>query len=145
MAWKKIAEPVFLVLLFIIIAVGGIFTVKYLSEPTRTSTLSVFTKEVRLVSYIGVLDGDEFDVRLRDQTRIRCQLRVDTVPQAKDKVIRFINNSTNPRVVIFDHDSETNVWEVDILLDASGSAIGDTSLTLWLIEEDLVWESSLPR
>lgn len=114
-------------------------------DKSQEAIPSVFA-DTKSVTYIRVLDGNDFDLKLEDGTRVRGHLRVSTVPEAKDKVIRFINNSKNPRVVLYRYNPEEKFWEIDLLLEAQQSSVlGDTSLTAWLRQEKLVWEKNLQQ
>lgn len=91
------------------------------------------------VSKIQVLNGAEYDLILEDGRRIKAALGVETTPDAKDKVIGFINRSYNPRVILKKQDGGT--WLVSLYVTAKDASNQDVEIELatWLREKNLVY------
>jgi hypothetical protein len=89
-------------------------------------------KDQHKLRYIRVIQGHEFDLKLEDGTRAHAVLKVRTPPEAKDRVVAYINASRNPEVLIYDK-KEDGTWEVDLLFNG-------ISLTHWLRQQGLAWE-----
>ena len=104
-------------------------------------------KEVAAVQQIEVVpnSGHEFILDLKDGGRIKGVLLVETGKDAHEKVVKLINKCVQPDVVLYGHDKEKKVWEVDILLhmpecvEGGGCTLKEISLTQWLVEQGLAW------
>jgi len=89
--------------------------------------------------------GHMFILDLKDGERIKGVLKVETGKDAHERVVKLINESVRPDVVLYEHREEEKVWEVDLLLhipectDGGGCTLKELSLTKWLIEEGLAW------
>jgi len=90
-------------------------------------------KEPVVVQRIVVLDGNEFDLGLADGRQIHAKLEVEVVPEAKDKVVKLINECVGPRVILYYADDK-GIWSVDLLLVFEGKEV---KLTEWLHEQKL--------
>lgn len=91
------------------------------------------------VKQIHVLSGNEFDISLDDDRRIRATLPVQATPEAKMKMIHFINNSRKPRAIL--HRENDGVWTVSLFVivkDSSGQDV-EVELSSWLKEKRLVY------
>jgi hypothetical protein len=90
--------------------------------------------------------GHEFVLDLKDSRRIKGMLRVETGKDAHEKVVKLINESIQPEVVLYEHQKEAKVWVVDIRLRHK-ECVGDSctlrelSLTEWLVREGLAWKA----
>ena len=83
------------------------------------------------IAQIHVLQGNEFDVTLADGRRIHGRLAVSTTPEAKEKVITYINHSKGPEVVLLSQD--TDGWIIELYFNG-------ISLTEWLTTQKMVWK-----
>lgn len=91
------------------------------------------------VKQINVLSGNEFDISLDDNRRIRATLDVQATPEAKMKMIHFINSSRKPRAIL--HKQNNGIWTVSlyvIVKDDSGTDV-EVELSSWLKEKRLVY------
>lgn len=125
------------VLLAVIVALGGLIFVAYESHngpaANNNPVAHIFQmNEEFKVRKITVLQGHEFDLTFVDGRRVHARLPINTPPEAKHKVVEYINNSRNPRCVVLDRSAEA--WTVDLLFDAG-------SLTDWLRQQNLVWDN----
>lgn len=119
------------------VIVLGFLVIGFLYEPQRLSTISeIFSKEYR-ASSIRVISGSEFDLQLTDGRRIHARLRVDATPESREKVIRLINESSNPQVSLDGNDGK--LWVVEISLNHP--IYGRYKLSEWLIKNGLAWVS----
>jgi len=92
------------------------------------------------VKKINVIGGDEFDLILADDKRIHAILDVRSTPDAKAKVLAFINQCTSPRIILQQH--KNNVWVVSMYLttdNADGEKV-EISLAKWLREKHLIYD-----
>jgi hypothetical protein len=91
------------------------------------------------VNKIQVLNGNEYDLFLEDGRRIRAALGVETTPDAKDKVIAFINRSYDPRVILKEQDN--GIWLVSLYVTAKNVYNQDIQIELstWLREKNLIY------
>lgn len=87
------------------------------------------------LEYIKVITGNEFDIKLDNGQRIHAKLQITAVPEAKTQVIRLLNSSKNPQVIICGKKDE--FWLVDIILTTDRNI----SLTEWLQSNKLSWDS----
>jgi hypothetical protein len=92
------------------------------------------------IKTIDVIGGDEFDLVLADGRRIHAILDVRSTPDAKAKVLAFINQCTNPRIVVQQH--RNNVWVVSMYITTSNASGEDVEISLskWLREKRLVYD-----
>lgn len=109
-------------------------------NPNTTDISTFLTGKSYKVNYIRVLSGSEFDLRLDNGKRIHARLAVNTSPDAKTKVITYLNyNGNQPRVVILG--KQDDAWIVDLYVRKESQPFEEVSLTKWLQESGLVWES----
>jgi len=85
---------------------------------------------------IDVIHGHEYDLTLVDGSRIRAYLTVRSTPEAKDRVVHFLNNTTNPKVVLIERSKNNGNWYVDLLLVEGENEI---SISKWLSANNLVY------
>ena len=95
-------------------------------------------QEELLIKKISVLQGHEFDITLLDGRRVHAVLSVKTSPDAKEKVVAFINHSRKPRCVVLSKNSD--FWTIDLFLGNAMMPESAQSLTEWLRQQNLVWE-----
>ena len=89
--------------------------------------------------YVFPDSGSEFGISLKDGRRLHCLLSIKTSRGAHDEVVRFINQSQSPQVIIYD--KKDDGWLVDLrLIQCTGTACRPISLTQWLREKQLAWE-----
>jgi hypothetical protein len=104
-------------------------------EKDAPETRSYTVKTVELVS------GDIFDVILEENnTRILAKLEVFTTRSAKEKVRVFLNESTNPRVVLkkrLENVEGSPMWAVDMYVTHQGQEI---KVSEWLTQQNLVYK-----
>lgn len=91
------------------------------------------------VNKVQVLNGNEYDLILEDGRRIKASLGVETTPDAKDKVVAFLNRSYNPRVILEKQDD--GIWLVSLYVTAKNVYNQDIQIELstWLREKNLVY------
>lgn len=92
------------------------------------------------VTEITVLAGNEFDLKLENGKRIHAKLVVNTVPDAKYRVINYLNETQKPRVVILGKQGDTWMVDLHVRMESQASLWKEVSLTNWLKENELVWE-----
>lgn len=99
-------------------------------------------EELHVVYRIKVLQGHEFDLKLDNGKRIHARLRKGSVPEAKESVIRFLNENLKDRSVyakVYDkviQDHAEDIWIIDLIVETEE---GEVSLTEWLEEKGLIW------
>ena len=94
-------------------------------------------------TYINVISGNEFDIKLEDGERVHAVLPVGTPPEAKEKVTKIMNKAVNPKVVF--RSKVDKGWVVDIkfgLPECNGGSclLHEESLVKWLKTNNLSWE-----
>lgn len=123
-------------LLSAVVVLSGLIYVAYEThqQPTNNNPVAqIFQMNQEFkIRKITVLQGHEFDLTLVDGRRVHARLPINTPVEAKHKVVKYINNSRNPRCVVLDRSAEA--WTVDLLFDAG-------SLTDWLRQQNLVWDN----
>lgn len=93
------------------------------------------------VKKINVLTGNEFDLILEDDRRIHAFLRVKATPDAKPKIIEFLNHCLNPRAILIEEKKEESYWIVRMYVtirDSSNQLI-EIDLAKWLQEKQLAY------
>ena len=118
-------------LIGVVVVLGVALVLLYNAKSLPLPGLSEIFYESHEVRKIQVLQGHEFDVLLVDGKRIHAYLKIKTPPEARDRVIVFINHSTCPKMIMYKQ--EQNGWIVDL-------TFSEGSLTDWLVREGLVWE-----
>jgi hypothetical protein len=85
-----------------------------------------------------VLRGDTFDLTLndKDDTRILGKLAVVATDEAKKKVYDLLNHSTNPKVLLYEKQSDGR-WIVDLTIQNQKEEI---NLLKWLNSNNLVYK-----
>lgn len=126
---KKAILGILAVILGVVIvyATGGVKTELY--HPSNP-----LVKQRVAVQRIRVISGHEFDVTLRDGRRIHGRLPVDTPLEATKEVVKLINSSTDPEVVLLNRENE--LWLIEIHLTVNGKKI---RLVDWLSQNNLIW------
>lgn len=110
--------------------------VRYEMKPDDSPELSIAAVSQE-IDQISVINGHEFDLKLKNGERIHARLKDSTSPEAKEKVIRFINSCRKPRAKIYKKDGD--VWVVDLFLVPTDSTT-EISLHEWLKENKLLWK-----
>ncbi|MHA1948695.1 MAG: hypothetical protein ACW99G_03015 [Candidatus Thorarchaeota archaeon] len=89
---------------------------------------------------IKVMAGNEFDITLDNGKRIHAKLAVNSVPDAKHKVITYLNQTTNPKVVVLG--KQGDIWIIDLYVrkELQASLYEEISLTSWLKDSGLIWQ-----
>ena len=91
------------------------------------------------VKEINVLKGDEFSLLLGDNRRIHAILDVRSIPDSKEKLLRFLNDCTNPRVIL--KGENNGVWQVEMFVTTqSSSGEVEISVSKWLRDKKLVYD-----
>ena len=129
------------VILGVVLIAGYIYLDR--NHPTLVKPLikSPF-EELHVVYRIKVLQGHEFDLELDNGKRIHARLQKGSVPEAKERVIQFLNENLKNRTVyakVYDkviQDHAEDIWIVDLIVKTED---GDLSLTEWLEEKGLIW------
>jgi len=73
---------------------------------------------------------------------VQGKLAVVIVPEARNKIIDFLTESTNPKVLL--KGKQENVWIVDVLVETNGSGgivLMNVSLTDWLKTNKLAYQT----
>lgn len=123
--------------IFSILLVATVTTVvRYETRPPLPQDFSVAAVSQE-IEQISVINGHEFDLKLKNGERIHARLKDSTSPEAKEKVIRFINSCRKPRAKIYKKDGD--VWVVDLFLVPTDS-VNEVSLHEWLKENELLWK-----
>jgi len=113
----------------------------YLNRSHPSLVTSPFEK-LHVVYRINVLQGHEFDLKLDNGKRVHARLRIGTVPEAKESVIRFLNENLKNRTVyikVYEKVSQEHaedLWIVDLIVKTGE---GELSLAEWLEEKGLIW------
>ena len=91
------------------------------------------------VEKIQVITGNDYDILLEDGRRIKASLGVYPTPDSKDKVVNFLNRSSNPRVILKQQDD--GCWLVSLYVVAKNTADQNVEIDLstWLREKNLVY------
>ena len=90
---------------------------------------------IEIVQSISVLSSNEFDIKLANGERIYGKLPVQVSPDAKDKIVRLLHASRNPRAVLRKKVGDT--WIVDIVIVNQADEIW---LSDWLGKNNWVWK-----
>ena len=90
------------------------------------------------IKRISVLNGDSFDIVLKDQksTRILGKLNVNATQNAKQEVLELLNHVTNPKVVLESKQIDGK-WIVNIYFTQDGK---EKTITEWLVSKNLVYQ-----
>ena len=90
------------------------------------------------IKRISVLNGDSFDIVLKDQksTRILGKLNVNATQNAKQVVLELLNHVTNPKVVL-ESKQVDGKWIVNIYFTQDGK---EKTITEWLVSKNLVYQ-----
>lgn len=105
------------------------FVGKYYFRPKNKEVPAIVEKVSHKVMKIGILSGDEFDLKLAVGQRVKIKLTVTATHDSKEQVVRFINGCSNPRVILL-HKSN-NVWIADLFLYVKETG-KEVSLAEWL-------------
>lgn len=87
------------------------------------------------VQHIIVLSGHEYDLKLADGRRIKGVLEVVTPIEATEKVVRFLNTVTKPKVVLLSQ-MPTGPWIIRLYVNSNGETV---EMVSWLKAQKLVW------
>lgn len=135
----------FLAILSVILGAGLYLAYNY----KRTGTVPIqnpiqtLVQKSYKVTHIGVLQGHEFDLKLEDGRRIHGVLNVKTPKEARDRMVRFINQATHPRVVLLErlnvptHLGNAEIWRVRLYVTVGPSEV---NVVDWLKDQNLVWQ-----
>jgi len=122
------SKKITMLLVFMMVSLGAVIYIDYIR-------FSNFLNRPYEISKIQVLQGHEFDIVLRDNRRIKGQLKIKTPSKATKKVIQLINSSSKPEVVLIKkHD---HIWDVEVYLVKDKKRF---ALTNWLRSNQLVWD-----
>ena len=90
------------------------------------------------IKRIFVLNGDSFDIVLKDQksTRILGKLTVNATQNAKQEVLELLNHVTTPKVVLESKQIDGK-WIVNIYFTQDGK---EKTITEWLVSKNLVYQ-----
>jgi hypothetical protein len=113
----------------------GVF---YKSRIPQNPPAKMFSQKIEehSVLSIEVMDDCSLLLELANGKKICCKLPVNLVPNAKLHLVRFLNQSTNPRVVLMG--VKGNAYIADLHVVPQGSTI-DVSVVQWLKDKELVW------
>ena len=130
--------------LWLLVAIS--FVIKYqLSKNDRTfaeqkettPTNELQSNKSYKIKIIVVLAGNKFDLTIGEEnpSRLLLKIAVQTVDDAKKKIVSLLNSSTNPEVVL-DKKTETGEWigEIHFVQDGKKNSISN-----WMIENNLVY------
>lgn len=87
------------------------------------------------ISQIKVLSGHEFEITYVDgrSKTIRALLSSRTTDGCKNRVVKFLNSSSQPKMIILN--KMNDIYVVDIVVLFEGKSI---SLTDWLVDQNLI-------
>ena len=90
-----------------------------------------------LVKQITVIDGNTFDLSLRDDlvSRVLGELPLKSTTDARKKVIEVLNKAANPRVVL-NKKKDDGKWLIDLTVSLEGK---DVDLKDWMKQNNLVY------
>ena len=92
------------------------------------------------VKSVDVIQGHEYDLQLSDGRRIRAQLEVETTPEAREWVVRLLNESRNPRVILLERKTAGH-WCVDLRVQPQNNGFGrEVSVADWLRTKHLAYD-----
>lgn len=92
------------------------------------------------VQSVDVLQGHEYDLKLSNGSRIRAYLEVDSTPEAREQVVRFLNRSRKPRVVLLKR-KDAGHWYVELMVQPRDGGFGqEVSLSDWLRAKRLAYD-----
>lgn len=94
------------------------------------------------VQSINVLQGHEYDLSLSNGIRIRAYLELDSTPEARKQVVRLLNRSAKPRVVLLKR-KDRGHWYVDLLVHPQDEEYGhgrEVSISDWLRSKQLAYD-----
>ena len=82
--------------------------VEWVIRPTPETEIQISQSgDTYTVTEITVLAGNEFDLKLENGKRIHAKLLVNTVPDAKHRVIDYLNQTKRPRVDVLGRHGHT--------------------------------------
>lgn len=104
-----------------------------------SQTIIEFRNPIK-VNRIQVLSGGEYDLILEDGRRVKAVLGVVATPDAKDKVVSFLNRSNNPRVILKKQDGN-GTWLISLFVTTKNveNQYIEIDLSTWLREKNLVY------
>ena len=115
--------------------------VEWKIQPTPETEIQISQSgDTYSVTEITVLAGNEFDLKLENGKRIHAKLLVNTVPDAKHRVIDYLNQTQQPRVVILGRQGDTWMVDLYVRMESQASLWEEVSLTNWLKENELIWQ-----
>ena len=90
------------------------------------------------VKKISVIDGNTFDVMLKDKdiTRVFAVIPVKGVTESKKKLIELFNHCENPKILMKQKDKDGK-WTVDFTMKYDSKEI---NLVDWMKSNNLVYE-----
>lgn len=92
------------------------------------------------VKQIEVISGNHYDLLLEDGRRIRADLGISSLPEAKNKVIIFLNKSSKPKIIIR---KKVNDYYLIFFYVTSQDIHGrliEVELSEWLLQKRLLYE-----
>lgn len=101
---------------------------------------SVINKRFEAKS-ISVIGSNDFDIKLVDGTRVRGRLGINAAPEARNYLVKLINNSVMlPEVVFKKRVGDIDgYWLVEIYVIIDPIEKKEISLSEWLITNGLAW------
>lgn len=92
------------------------------------------------VEKVDVINGNHYDLLLEDGRRIKADLGISSLPEAKSKIISFLNKSSNPKVIIRKKvDDYYLIFFYVTTKDVNGKII-EVELSEWLLQKRLLYE-----
>lgn len=85
---------------------------------------------------LGKDDPNKLNIVLNNGIMVQGKLPVTIVPEAKNKIIDFLTESNNPKVLL--KGKQESVWVVDVLVEFNGQNV---SLTDWLKTNKLAYQT----
>ena len=112
-------------------------------QPTEVATVPIVNedkvqKQPYEVKKISVIDGNTFDVMLKDKdiTRVFAVIPVKGVTESKKKLIELFNHCENPKILMKQKDKDGK-WTVDFTMKYDSKEI---NLVDWMKSNNLVYE-----
>lgn len=90
---------------------------------------------------LGKDELNRFNIILNNGIMVQGKLAIAIVPEARNKIIDFLTESSNPRVLL--KGKQEGVWIVDVLVETNGNGVvfQNVSLTDWLKTNKLAYQT----
>lgn len=133
----------------LVLAIGGVLlmalflwvVIKDQSSSTPFIGVHQWANKSYSVQTVNVLNGHEFDLQLANGKRIRGFLEVTAAPEAKKEVVRLLNNSRKPRVILKRRKDDGH-WCIELLVQPQSEGWQrEVNVADWLRANRLAYDS----